>query len=65
MLRGHHSSVTSVTFNDKCITSCSDDGTVKLWSLATGAFLQDLVNLNPDDTDPSRYTVCLCIPACC
>ena len=41
----HTSAVTAVTFDSMHIISCSDDGSVKLWDLKTGAFIQDLVDI--------------------
>ena len=62
-LRGHRSAVTNLSFDDKFIVSCSDDGTVKLWDLASGRFLRNLLDLNTpaagagDDpgADPNKY----------
>ena len=37
--------MTSLQFNRKFVVTSSDDGTVKLWSLSTGCFLRNIVEL--------------------
>ena len=41
----HNSAVTSLQFNRKFVVTSSDDGTVKLWSLRSGCFLRNIVEL--------------------
>lgn len=42
----HQSAVTSLQFTDNFVVTSSDDGTVKLWDLKTGAFVRNLVQLD-------------------
>lgn len=42
----HQSAVTSLQFTDNFVVTSSDDGTVKLWDLQTGAFVRNLVQLD-------------------
>ena len=44
----HEGGVIGVHFDERFIVTGSDDGTVKLWEFATGAFIRDIVKLPPD-----------------
>lgn len=41
----HQGAVTCLQFTRKFVVTSSDDGTVKLWDLQTGAFIRNLVTL--------------------
>ena len=52
----HQSAVTSLQFTDNFVVTSSDDGTVKLWDLKTGAFVRNLVQLDSGGNG-KHYTV--------
>lgn len=56
----HQSAVTCLQFCRGLVLSSSDDGTVKLWDLQTGAWLRDMVALpscgsGPDISPHTRH----------
>lgn len=48
----HQSAVTCLQFCRGLVLSSSDDGTVKLWDLQTGAWLRDMVALQSCGSGP-------------
>lgn len=48
----HQSAVTCLQFCRGLVLSSSDDGTVKLWDLKTGAWLRDVVALQSRGSGP-------------
>ena len=63
----HQSAVTCLQFCRGLVLSSSDDGTVKLWDLRTGAWLRDVVALQSRGSGPCfTFLFCYCLMTeCC